>query len=217
MDGLQTEAGHPRDGNTRSGEPFYPERLSTVLRKLARREQETLAIAEVSRALKDRGFGALMILMAAPNLIPMPPGTSTVFGVPLIFVAVQLIIGYRKPLLPRRMREYEFSMAAFRGMIDRMEPWIMRFERVALPRAWVLPQRMAERLIGGVGAFLGNLLFPPSPPRDMLPGLAAVLLCLGMGGRDGLWVLAGLATALIGIGVIIGVLATAGLAVMTFF
>lgn len=206
-----------QDAPNDRGEPFFPERLSSVLRRLARREEPTIAIGDISRALKDRGFGALMILFAAPNLIPMPPGTSTVFGLPLIFIAVQLIIGYRKPLLPRRVRYHEFSTATFRGIVSRLEPWIERFEKVARPRAWILPQRVAEQVVGVVAVILGLVLILPIPFGNFFPGVAIILLCLGLGERDGLWTAAGILAAVLSLGIMIGVVATAGVAVLSFF
>jgi len=198
-------------------DPPFPERLSTLLRRLSRRESEKMTVGELARALRDRGFGALMILLAAPNLIPMPPGTSTIFGLPLLFIAYQLIVGYRKPLLPRKVRLRELQVSTVRGIVDRIVPWIERFEKVARPRAWVFPQRTAEQLIGGLVLLLGFLLILPIPLGNFLPGISVILLALGLGERDGLWTAAGIAATLVSIGVIIGVVATAGLAVTSFF
>jgi hypothetical protein len=194
-----------------------PERLSAVLRRLASRQVETLSLGDISRALKDRGFGALMILFCAPNLIIMPPGVSTIFGLPMMFVAIQLIIGYRKPLLPRKIRLRQIRIATFRSIIQRIEPWIMRFERVARPRLWLLPQRISERAVGSIALFMGLLLVLPIPFGNFPPALAVIVMCLGLGERDGLWTLAGILLAMLATGIVIGVLATAGVAMFSIF
>jgi len=194
-----------------------PERLSAVLRRLAMRQVETLSLGDISRALKDRGFGALMILFCAPNLIIMPPGVSTIFGLPMMFVAIQLIIGYRKPLLPRKIRQRQVRISTFRSIVERIEPWIMRFERVARPRLWLLPQRISERAIGSIALFMGLLLVLPIPFGNFPPALAVIVMCLGLGERDGLWTLAGILLAMLATGIVIGVLATAGVAMFSIF
>ncbi len=194
-----------------------PERLSGVLARLAARTGETISVGDISRALRDRGFGALMILLASPNLLPMPPGVSTVFGLPLIYIAIQLVLGYRKPLLPGRVRRYEFSSGTFRRIIARIEPWVVRFERVARPRLWLLPQRLGEQIVGVAIALLGFILILPIPLGNFLPGVAVVMMCLGLGERDGLWTGAGLAMGVLSVGVVIGVVATAGIAAVSFF
>lgn len=193
-----------------------PERLSEVLRRLASRDVEKLTIGDISRALKDRGFGALMILLCAPNLIIMPPGVSTVFGLPMMFVAFQLVIGYKKPLLPAAIRYREVSIGTFRAIIDRIEPWIVKFEKLALPRWWLLPQRVAERIVGGISLLMGVMLILPIPLGNFVPAVAVILMCLGLGERDGVWTGAGIVASILAMGIVIGVLASAGAALFSF-
>jgi hypothetical protein len=199
-----------------SGNGTAPERLSAVLRRLASRQVEKLTLGDISRALKDRGFGALMILLSAPNLIIMPPGVSTIFGLPMMFVAFQLVYGYRKPLLPTAVRYREVPIATFRSIIDRIEPWILRFERVARPRWWILPQRIAEQVVGGVSLLMGLILILPIPFGNFLPAVAIILMCLGLGERDGVWTGTGILVAILSVGIVIGVVATAGLAFLNY-
>ncbi len=201
------------NGSTGNG----PERLSAVLRRLASRPVEKLTLGDISRALKDRGFGALMILLCAPNLIIMPPGVSTIFGLPMMFVAFQLLIGYRKPLLPASVRFREVQMSTFRAIVDRIEPWIVKFEKLAQPRWWLLPQRLAEQIVGGISLFMGLMLILPIPFGNFVPAVAVILLCLGLGERDGVWTGAGILVSILATGIVIGVVATAGAALFTFF
>ncbi|GIL02084.1 MAG: hypothetical protein BroJett030_19830 [Alphaproteobacteria bacterium] len=199
-----------------AGEASAPrtQRLSDVLRALVRPERDRVALGNVTRALKERGFGALMLLLAAPNLVPLPPGTSTLFGIPLILVAAQLIVGYRKPLLPRAIRSRELSMQTLATIIGKALPWVRRFERLAGPRLWYLPQRQAEQLIGAAAVLMGIILILPIPFGNFLPGVAVVLMSLGLGERDGAWAAAGLAAALASVGFVATVFGAAGLAIV---
>lgn len=205
-DGKTDGVGDPGDGR--------PIRLSELLMRLARSERKKLALGHITRALRDRGFGALMLLLAIPNLVPLPPGTSTVFGIPLILVALQLIIGYRRPLLPRVLRMRELPVQTIEAVISRVVPWLERFERLASPRLWILPQRQAEQLIGIVALLMGVILVLPIPFANFLPGIAVVLMSLGLGERDGAWVGAGLAAATVSTGIAIAVFGATGLAII---
>jgi hypothetical protein len=193
------------------------ERLSDLIARIARRDLETVKIGDLSRALRDRGFGAMLVLLAAPNLIPMPPGTSTVFGLPMLLIAVQLVAGYRRPLLPRFIRNREISMSAVRAIATRLIPWLRHFEKIAMPRWWLLPHRIAEIVIGSMTLLMGLVLILPIPFGNFLPGAAVVLMCLGLGERDGIWTGAGIIVAILAFGVTIGAVATAGLAVLKIF
>lgn len=194
-----------------------PERLSEVLVRLSRQDREAIALGQITRILKDRGFGALMVILSAPILVPLPPGTTTILGIPLILVAVQLIVGYRRPLLPRAIRKRQIPKKALDTGIAKLLPWVRRFERFATPRLWYLPQRLAEQLIGVVAVVMALILMLPIPFANSPPAAAIILLSLGLGERDGAWTGAGLAVALISLGLAIGLAGTAGLAIARAF
>nr|MCU0789539.1 exopolysaccharide biosynthesis protein [Nitratireductor sp.] len=130
-------------------------------------------------------------------------------------VALQLVIGYRKPLLPRKIRFRELRIGTFRNIVSRIEPLIIRFERVARPRLWLLPQRVAEQLIGGISLLMGLMLVLPIPFGNFPPALAVIVMCLGLGERDGVWTGAGILLSILATGIVIGVLATAGAAMFS--
>jgi hypothetical protein len=79
----------------------HPEKLSELLERLAREAQERITMREIATALDDRSFGAFLLVFALPNLIPLPPGPTMVLGLPMIFVAWQMVMGYHKVWLPR--------------------------------------------------------------------------------------------------------------------
>ncbi len=194
-----------------------PLRLSALLRKLADRPGQEILLGEISRSLKERGFGAMLILLCAPNLVPMPPGVSTIFGLPMMLIALQLISGYRRPILPRAVRMRSISMETVRRIIGFLEPWLLRFEKIAKPRLWFMPQRQAEILIGALALFMGFILILPIPFGNFPPAVSVILMSFGLGERDGLWAGLGIGTALISTGIVIGVIATAGVAILSFF
>lgn len=194
-----------------------PERLSRLLIRLAGQEREFVTIGQLARVLRDRGFGAVLIILCAPNLVPLPPGTTTILGIPILLVAVQLIVGYRRPLLPRTIRKRQISKKSLDAAIAKLLPWIERFERFASPRLWYLPQRLAEQLIGIVAAVMALILMLPIPFANSPPAAAIILLSLGLGERDGAWTGAGFAVALISLGIAIGLAGTAGLAIARAF
>ena len=81
--------------------------LSRVIHELSQAIGARVSVEELAAALSDRSFAALTILFAAPNLLPLPPGSSTVFGVLLILVASQMLVG--RP----RLSEASFVAAKF--------------------------------------------------------------------------------------------------------
>jgi len=170
-------------------------KLSTELIALSRDEhRERISVADLTGALGRRSFGAMMLIFAAPNILPTPPGASGVLGAPLIFLAAQLMLGL-KPWLPRFIASRSMRREDFAGLVDRATPWLERAERLLRPRWIILSNGYAEYLIGALCLILAVTLALPIPLGNVLPALAICIFALGLLERDGVWVLAGIAAS----------------------
>ncbi|MCD6026900.1 MAG: exopolysaccharide synthesis protein ExoD-related protein [Solimicrobium sp.] len=169
--------------------------LSAVLRTLATDSiGKRVDIGELLAAFGDRALSALLFIFAFPNVLPMPPGTSAVLGVPLVFLAAQMIFGL-KPWLPAIITRRSMSGSNFQTLVERIAPWLERAEKLLRPRASKLAQPPMEYIVGGVCFLLALLLLLPIPLGNNLPALAISMLALGILARDGYWIVAGLSTA----------------------
>ena len=179
--------------------------LSTVLLALAlQTHRERISIGDLLAALGDRALGALLFIFAFPNVLPVPPGTSTLLGAPLVFLAAQLMLG-RSPWLPAFVARRSLLHADFVILVRRVVPWLQRAERLLRPRLTWLVLPPMEYAIGGVSLLLALVLVLPIPLGNMLPALAISLMALAVLERDGLWALAGLVAALVSAVVVSGV------------
>ncbi len=183
-------------------------RLSELLHDVAHAEHANdVTLAEIRDELRDRAFGPLILVFAAPNLIPNPiPGISAILGLPLLFLTVQLMLGADKPWLPRWLADRGMRRLDFRAMVDRAVPWLEKAERLLRPRMMWLMSPTAERVVGAVALVMASVLFLPIVLGNWLPALSLSLLALGIMERDGLAVLLGLVTAVIAVVVVAGVL-----------
>lgn len=191
--------------------------LSVVLRILAgdlRRER--ISVGDLLSALGDRALGALMFVFAVPNVLPTPPGTSTLLGAPLIFLAAQLTFG-RKPWLPALISQRSMSREDFDALIRRISPWLERAEKLLKPRASVLALPPMEYFVGLVCLLLAVVLVLPIPLGNVLPALAISLMALGLLERDGVWISAGLIMAVVSMVVVSGVVFALFKAAVFFF
>jgi hypothetical protein len=169
--------------------------LSTLLYTLANDDsRERITVGDLLAALGDRALAALLFVFAFPNVLPVPPGTSAVLGAPLVVLAAQLALG-RPPWLPAFIARRSLARTDFAALVRRITPWLVRAERLLRPRLMTLTHPPVEYALGVVCLLLALLLTLPIPLGNMLPALAICLLALGILEHDGLWVLAGLATA----------------------
>ena len=167
-----------------------PTRLSDIVRSIDTTQQ--LTIGALADAFGDRAFGALMFIFAVPNIVPTPPGTSALLGLPLLILTFQLMLGRQVLWLPEKLRRRAISATMFAGFAARAVPAMVRLERVLKPRLPLLvASDLAERCIGIVALLLAVILFLPIPLLNILPAAAIALLALGIAERDGFAALAG--------------------------
>jgi hypothetical protein len=199
--------------------PYGPDtrRLSKVLVEIGADPATRISFDDILDALSERSFGALMILFAALNLVPLPPGTSTIFGIPLVLLSIQMLLGFEKPWFPVFMRRKSMQVETYRRFIARLEPMLVRFEKLARPRYWFVPQMIVERVVSIVALLMSLIVILPVPLINQLPALSIVLLAIGLGEQDGVWLGTGLLVAALAAGIAIGLGASVGLAALHIF
>jgi hypothetical protein len=179
--------------------------LSEILSRIAADgTRQRISVGDLIEALHDRAIGALIFVFAFPNTIPMPPGTSSILGAPLLFLTAQLAFG-RKPWLPKVIAERSMERAHFAAVVRRVAPWLARAERLLRPRLEILARPPFEYLIGGICLLMSIILFLPIPMGNSPPAVAICVFALAVLERDGIWVLIGAGTAIAAVALVWGV------------
>lgn len=177
--------------------------LSEVLRAIAERKEKRVSVAELSDTFGHRALGALLLVFGLICALPLPPGGSTVFGLPLVLLAPQLMLGLRSPWLPRRLRRRSMRREHLAKGLQRVLPWLERVEAISRPRLGLLFTGPGQRFIGLVCTIFALVLILPIPLGNMLPAAAVSVLSLSLVQRDGLLALAGYALATASISVLV--------------
>jgi hypothetical protein len=193
-----TGQSRPRRGSGR--------RLTGILRELTADEtQARVSVADMLASMGERAFGALMLVFALPNILPTPPGTSAILGIPLVILAMQLTLG-RKPWLPAFVAARSMTRADFIQIVDRIEPLLMRAEKLLKPRLTMLVYGSGERIIGAFCLLLALMLALPIPLGNILPAAGICLFSFALLERDGFWAIAGYVMTVISTVIVAGVL-----------
>ncbi len=192
-------------------------KLSEVLRDLSGGEGARISVGDIVNELRDRSFAPLMVIFAAPNVFLFIPGSSVFTAVPLMFLAVQLLLGRPDVWLPRFLADRAIDRTAFDRIVAVSVPYVERIERLARPRWWPTSYMLAERVIGIATLILAVFLFLPIPFANGLPALSIVMLALGLSERDGYWFAAGVVLTLFSTAFVTGIALLGGLAAIEFF
>jgi hypothetical protein len=108
---------------------------------------ERISLNELSARFGGRALGALLLVFGILCLLPLPPGATTIFGLPLLLLAPQLLVGLRAPWLPQTLRHRAVEMDQVRPNLPRVIRWLRRIESVSRPRLTFLFGPVGQRLI----------------------------------------------------------------------
>ena len=197
----EAEGGRRTRGDRRERKKPLSEVLSAIAADATRQE---VAVGDLLVLLGGRGRAALILLFALPNVLPTPPGTSGILGLPLLYLSFQMMLG-RVPWLPRLIDERSMPRHRFAQLVDRVVVLLGRAERLLRPRWSLLVGHGAERVLGALCLVLAVVLVLPIPLGNILPALAICLIALGGLERDGLWVVIGILVALLSLVLVAGV------------
>ncbi|MEO1703294.1 MAG: exopolysaccharide biosynthesis protein [Pseudomonadota bacterium] len=201
-----------------SGQAKRPRALSQVLEELAARQSgRDVSVRTIRDALADRSFATFLLLTCLFNLLPFPPGSTLILGIPVIAVAVQMVLGMKTVWLPRFFLNMSLNAKTFSKLTTVILPRMRRLEQVIRPRFWPFANRkMAERMIGIIALLFGIFVFVPLPFTNWLPALAGAICALALSERDGIWLTIGLvfgilSMTIIAIGYYMGGIAVSGM------
>jgi hypothetical protein len=178
--------------------------LSSLLLSLTEHRGDQMTVDGIVAHFGRRAFGAALFIFAAPNLLPLPPGSSTVLGWPLLLIAPQLMFGAKDPWLPKRIANHAVGTSFLDGVCRRLAPWVARIERVTTRRLGILFGFPGDILLGFVCTLLAAVLILPLPLGNLIPAIAVTLLGLALAQRDGLLAIAGYVAAAVSAAVLIG-------------
>ena len=166
---------------------------------IAQHGTERLTLGELSARLRDRAWGGLLLIFAAINILPLPPGATTVTGIPLLVLTAQLAAGRARPWFPRKLDQRGIGRETIARLIAKIDPMEHRIERVLKPRLCNLTGHRAARVIGVISFLLSVILWLPIPLGNHAPALAMTLFALGLIYRDGVMVILGAVASVVSV------------------
>jgi hypothetical protein len=190
----------------------HPLPLSQRLAQIVAEEgPDRLTFSGLASKLQARAWGGLLVIFAAINVIPLPPGASIFFAIPLMIVSAQMVFGRATPWFPARIDRRGVTKDELSRLVAKME-WIeSRVERMFKPRLGSLTGPGATRLIG-VACFILALL-TMLPIVHVAPAAVIILFGLALIYRDGALVIAAGVIGVVGAIVAVALIASGAIAI----
>lgn len=171
-----------------------PEDKRTLLQNLellmSAERPRALKISEIVEAVGDKGFGLLLTVLSLPSALPVPaPGYSTPFGILIVCIGLQLVLGRRTLWLPKRAKKTKLSAKMSGRMLKAARTFLKKTERFVRPRFFWVSSRVGEAMVGLLVIAMAGLMILPIPLTNTFPAMVIFLIGVGLSEDDGVWVL----------------------------
>jgi hypothetical protein len=163
------------------------ERLAQIIEESG---PDRLSFSELATQLHSRAWGGMLFIFAAINVLPLPPGTSAFFAIPLLIVSAQMVFGRESPWFPARLDRRGVTKHELGRLVGKVQWLEARVERIFKPRITRLTGQTAARVIGAICFLLALVAAIPVPLFHVAPAAAIVLFGLALIYRDGALVIA---------------------------
>jgi len=178
--------------------------LSAILKELSEEADDaTTTVGDLVDGFGRRAFGALIFIFSIPNVLPLPPGSTTILGAPLLLLSPQVAIGARTPWLPRKVREHHVKASDVHRLFGKIIPKLEQVEKLSRPRLTFLFGPVGDRLIGVICTLLSFILILPIPLGNLAPAACIGVLAFALFQRDGVIALIGYALAALSAGLLV--------------
>lgn len=159
---------------------------------------DRLPIRDLIDAMQSIGFGLVIMFFSCGIVFPLPPPFPSIIAAPLIIFSLQMMIGYESPKLPKRFSKLTVKRSTLAMLLQKISPFIRKAERVLRPRLSFAVSGFAEKIIGFFIFLFASFVVLPIPLSNFIPGLGILIISFGLMGKDGLFVICGIITGIIG-------------------
>ena len=171
---------------------FFDMPISVRLTRLAEdAEGDGVTLDWILAQLHERAFGLFLLVLALPCCIPFLYGIPQIVALPLMFISAQILFGRTSPWLPERLGAREVTRVGLQSLADRARPWLEKIEAISRPRLSALTRAPLDRVVGIALVVFSASILVPLPGTNTVPGIAVVIVAMGLLQRDGILVLAG--------------------------
>lgn len=164
--------------------------IAALFQQLAKKQEQggTITYGELVSSIGPQAYGLIIILFALPSALPISvvPGFSFIFGLPIVFIAIHIIIGKPSLWLPNRLANRKIETKKLAAVINKTLPYLLSIEHLLKPRWLFFTSPAMERLHGVVLFALSFLLLLPIPFSNFIFAFLIILFGLGISEEDGL-------------------------------
>lgn len=150
---------------------------------------EKVSLGELLDALHTRSYGPLLLApgLLAASPIGAIPGMSILTGSIILLISLQILVGRKRPWIPKRLLEFEFDRDRLTRTREKIGPWLEWAERPVQSRWTALVEPPFTQIIAACCAVLALSFYPLAlvPAGVFMPAVTICFFALALSARDG--------------------------------
>jgi hypothetical protein len=170
-----------------SSTPEQATLAQALLHSLQSQSAEGVRLRDLNQGVGPKSFGLTLLLLALPSALPIPaPGYSTPFGIALLLISLQMILGRQAVWLPARMANIRIAPKLAAKLAQAAHSFLLRTERWVRPRQVWIQRRPAKMGLALIVAVMALLMTLPIPLTNSAPAMVIFLIGMALAESDGL-------------------------------
>ncbi|SER54805.1 Uncharacterized conserved protein [Nitrosomonas sp. Nm51] len=155
-----------------------------------------LSFGQIIDALEYRGFGPLLVAPSLIIILPTGaiPGVPAVCGIFIFLICFQIVLGYKRPWLPDRLKSRSIRKSTFEKGFQKIRPYTETIDRYVGKRLTFFARNdLSKKIIALLSMVLALcvILIGFIPMMPAILALPILLFALGLSVADGILLAAG--------------------------
>lgn len=169
---------------------------------LKKQADDTVSIEDMITLIATKAFYFVILIFSFPVALPLPypPGFPSICAIPIFLLSFQMVINKKIVILPRFVRDYRIKLGLIRLVISKSDRIFRILSKMIQPgRLKKVASENITILYGVLFLALSICILIPFPGTNFIPAVGIFIASLGLLFKDGLLVIIGSITGLIGI------------------
>ena len=165
--------------------------VTSLIRHLAKTlpADQDMTFGDFLKLLGVQGFVFFLLILAMLNVVIfMVPGLSILFGIPMVILVVQMLLGIRVPIFPEFICKRKMKSLVLKKGLHKGAHAVGKIEKYIRPRLLILTQQHVIWVHSLVALILAFMVALPVPFLNLPPTFGMITLCIGLMQRDGVFI-----------------------------
>ncbi|WP_333023619.1 exopolysaccharide biosynthesis protein [Wolbachia endosymbiont of Pentidionis agamae] len=180
---------------------------------------DKVTLLEIKAALHEYGLYIFIILFSLPLSIPLPvpPGYTTIFSIPLLLFISQILLGFDSLWMPKWLEQKSFQHSTLVVILKKGSTILNKIEKFMKFRVAFIFCELGIRFLAFVMLISTFSIAIPLPFIHFIPAAGITFIALGMMGKDGLLAIVGVLISILGLFITITMLIFGPKLIFEFF